>query len=247
MLCFKGDKLLLFEGSFEFPVRPEPVLRCSLDFPPSWGETIPWCEVDESFEPSGGEWLDLRSLWALCGDEVFARAGAAYQYMYWLRHTRFCARCTTPLQLSRLDRGLCCPACGWTSYSTLVPAIIVAVERDGHLLLAHNVRMRPRIFSILAGFVEPGETPEQTVAREVMEEVGIEVQDIRYFGSQSWPFPSTLMLGFTARWRAGELRPDGVELDEAGWFTPETMPQLPSPVSISRRLIDHFILRHSHS
>ena len=245
MLCFKGDKLLVRGGSVDLSDRPDGVLRCSLDFPGSWKGSIPWCEVEEGFEVQDGEWVDLRSLWNLFGDETFVRAGTAYQYMHWMRNTRFCSRCATPLNLGESDRGLYCPECGWISYAALAPAVIMAVERDGKLLLAHNVRMQARRFSVLAGFVEPGETPEQTVAREVMEEASIESQDIRYFGAQSWPFPSTLMLGFTARWKSGEIRPDGTELDEAGWYAPGEMPDLPPALSISRRLIDDFIRRHS--
>ena len=174
----------------------------------------------------------------------FAKVGAAYQYMHWMRHTKFCSLCASPLHLCKEDRGLCCSGCGKVVYSLIVPAVIVAVERDGKLLLAHNTRMPAKRFSVLAGFVEPGETPEQTVAREVMEEVAVEVGDIRYFGSQSWPFPSTLMLGYTAKWKSGEVCPDGTELDEAGWYVPGEMPDLPSAVSISRRLIENFIARH---
>jgi NAD+ diphosphatase len=129
------------------------------------------------------------------------------------------------------------------TYAPLHPAIIVAIEKEGKLLLAHNTRMPGRRYSILAGFVEPGESLEQTVAREVMEEAGIEVRDIRYFGSQSWPFPCSLMLGFTAHWNGGELRPDGVELDDAGWFAPDEFPDIPPSLSISRRLIDDFAAR----
>jgi NAD+ diphosphatase len=121
--------------------------------------------------------------------------------------------------------------------------VIVAVERDGKLLLAHNTRMPSRRYSVIAGFVEPGESLEQTVRREIMEEVGIEVQDVRYFGSQPWPFPCSLMLGFTARWKNGDLCPDGVELDDAGWFAPNEFPDIPPALSISRKLIDDFARR----
>lgn len=245
MLIFKGNKILVRDGTMDLE-RPGEALRCSLSLPAPWQELEAWCEVDEDFDAAGGEWLDLRSLWGRYGDGPFARAGAAWQYMDWWRSVRLCSSCGEALVPSGEDRGRRCPGCGRTFYAPLHPAIIVAVERDGRLLLAHNRRMPKGRFSVLAGFVEPGESIEETVGREVREEVAVEVQDIRYFGSQSWPFPCSLMLGFTARWLSGELRPDGVELDEAGWFAPEDIPQnIPDRISISRRLIDHFIATHA--
>jgi NAD+ diphosphatase len=107
--------------------------------------------------------------------------------------------------------------------------------------------MPAKRYSILAGFVEPGESLEQTIEREIMEEVGIEVQDIRYFGSQPWPFPCSLMLGFTARWKKGELHPDGEELNSAGWFASDEFPEIPPSLSISRKLIDDFARRFTPS
>ena len=245
MLIFKGNTLLAGDGCLDWPDRPSEVLRCSLDFPESWQDLTAWCEVGEDFEARGAEWLDLRAIWHRFGEEAFARAGAAYQYMNWRRSMRFCSFCAAPLTTREEDRGLSCPGCGRAFYAPLHPAIIVAVERDGKLLLAHNRNMPAKRYSVLAGFVEPGESLEQTVVREVREEVGIEIGGIRYFGSQSWPFPSSLMLGFTARWSAREAVPDGLELDEAGWFAPDALPDVPPPLSISRRLIDDFVRRRA--
>ena len=248
MLIFKGDKLLVRNGAFDFETLPPRVLRSSLELPPAWQNEISWCEIPEDTAPgvfpetdaSAEEWVDLRTVWHRWGDEAFAYAGTAYQYMNWLRQTRFCSRCAAPLAPREEDKGLVCRTCGRISYAPLHPAVIVAVEREGKLLLAHNARTPGKRYSVLAGFVEPGESLEQTVSREIMEEVGIEVQDIRYFGSQSWPFPCSLMLGFTARWKKGELRPDGLELDAAAWFSCDDMPEIPPGVSISRKLIDDF-------
>jgi len=247
MIIFKGDKLLAGRGLKvdEPSVPPElqgRVTASSLDLPEAWQNLPSWSEVDDVFDEL--EWIDLREVWRRCGDEAFARAGTAYQYMNWLRNTRFCSRCATPLSPKTLDKGLTCPGCDRVVYAPIHPAVIVAVERDGKLLLAHNARMPEKRYSILAGFVEPGESLERTIEREIMEEVGIEVEDVRYFGSQSWPFPCSLMLGFTARWKSGELHPDGVELVEAGWFATEEFPDIPPSLSISRRLIDDFAKRH---
>lgn len=244
MLIFKGDKLWVRDVIFEFD-RPEKTLRASSNLPRVWQDVPAWCEVDEAYTPPGGdgEWLDLRGVWQRWGDEAFVRIGTAWQYMNWLRHTRFCSSCAGPLVPKEEDRGLLCGGCGRVFYAPLHPAVIVAVEREGKLLLAHNARMPVKRYSVLAGFVEPGESLERTVAREIMEEVGIEVEDIRYFGSQSWPFPCSLMLGFTARWKRGELHPDGVELDDADWYAPDALPEIPPGISISRKLIDDFVKR----
>ncbi|MDR2180640.1 MAG: NAD(+) diphosphatase [Synergistaceae bacterium] len=252
MLIFKGDKLRVRNGVLEFGDAPADVLRDSRDLPAVWQDMEPWCEVEDAEDTCGEasvetEWIDLRAVWQRWGEETFVRAGTAYQYMNWLRHARFCSSCGAPLSAKEEDKGLSCGGCGRTVYAPLHPAIIVAVEREGKLLLAHNTRMPSKRYSVLAGFVEPGESLEQTVQREIMEEVGIEVQDIRYFGSQSWPFPCSLMLGFTARWQRGELRPDGTELDDAGWFLPCEFPDIPPGLSISRRLIDDFVRRRQQS
>lgn len=251
MFIFQDGRVLVREGSIDIQ-RPEAgVLTCSLDLPANWRDIPAWCVVDGGFQlPEGSEFIGLRQVWHVFGAEAFARAGGAWQTANWLKDTRFCSRCGAGgLKPNENDHGLSCPSCGLAFYPTISPAIIVAVTRevDGmeKLLLAHNNGMPGNRFSVLAGFVEPGETLEETVAREVREEVSVSVRDIRYFASQPWPFPHSLMLGFTARWDGGELRPDGVEIGTAGWFSPEEIEDMdiPDPASISRRLIDGFLFR----
>ena len=243
MLVFKGDQILVRDGTMEIEDRPAEAIRCSLDLPAACQAPTAWCEVGEGFKLGpNDELIGLRQAWQRFGDGDFARAGGAWQFLNWHRSVRLCSACGAPLAPSETNLGRVCPKCKRTFYAPLSPAIIVAVVREGKLLLAHNAAMPAGRFSVLAGVVEPGETLEETVAREVREEVAIEVQDIRYFGSQPWPFPHSLMLGFTARWKSGELHPDGVEIGEAGWFAPEDIPEnIPDRASISRRLIDHFM------
>ncbi|MDI9389165.1 MAG: NAD(+) diphosphatase [Synergistota bacterium] len=202
----------------------------------AWGE-IPGDEQ----APAGCEPVGLREIWGLGGEALFQAAGTAFQMMDWRRNCRFCPRCAARMIPADEGRAYGCPECDYVSYPVLSPAVIVAVVRDGKLLLAHGTRFPSGRYSVLAGFVEPGESLEEAVERELFEEVGIRVRDIRYFGSQPWPFPHSLMLGFTARWAEGELMPDGVEIGDAGWFTPEDMPEIPPSISISRRLIDHWL------
>jgi NAD+ diphosphatase len=149
------------------------------------------------------------------------------------------------------ERAKQCSVCSHTTYPRLAPAIIVSVERQtdsgSELLLAHNRRHTEGMYSVLAGFVEPGESLEECVRREVCEEVGLEVQNIDYFGSQPWPFPNSLMIAFTAEYAGGEIVLEDEELAEAGWYRPDNLPRVPPPISIARQLIDAFVSRNSSS
>lgn len=166
----------------------------------------------------------------------------AYHILQWRTESAFCGRCGSPNGDATDELARLCPKCGRREYARISPAIIVLVTRDdGRALLAHNVKFREGLYSLVAGFVEAGENLEETVAREVKEEVGVEVKDIRYRASQAWPFPNSLMLGFTARWASGDPRPDQKEIGDVAWFAPDALPDLPPPGSISRALIDTWL------
>lgn len=186
---------------------------------------------------------DLRQLWNRVDEITWRVAGRSVQLVEWARTTQFCGRCGNRTEDSPGERARRCPSCASTAFPRLAPAVICLVERDGKALLARNANFPQGMYSCLAGFVEPGETLEEAVAREVTEEVGIEVGDIGYVASQPWPFPHSLMIGFTAAWRAGDLRVDGSEIVEAGWFARDDLPSVPPPMSIARRLIDDWVLR----
>jgi len=193
--------------------------------------------------PDGAAPVPLRQLFGVLPDEDFAVAARALGLTAWDFDHRFCGRCGAPTTRSTTERLRSCTRCGHGAYPRISPAVIVLVERDGRALLARNARFTLPFFSTLAGFVEVGETLEQCVAREIREEAGIEVRDVRYFGSQPWPFSGSLMVGFTAAWAGGELVADPSELAEAGWFAPDALPPLPPPISIARALIDDFVRR----
>lgn len=133
------------------------------------------------------------------------------------------------------------PACGLTAFPRISPAVIVLIERDGHILMARSARFAAGMYGLIAGFVEPGESLEETARREIMEEVGVTVSDLTYVASQPWPFPNSLMVGFTAKWESGEITPDPAEIEDARWFHPDALPVLPSKISIARRLVDEFV------
>lgn len=193
--------------------------------------------------PEGWSARQLRGMYGRIDDDLFALAGRAVQVVEWGRNHRFCGRCGAATESLPGERAKRCPACGLTTYPRLSPAVIVQVTRDDRILLARNANFPAAFYSVLAGFVEPGESLEGTVRREIREEVGVEVGEIRYFGSQPWPFPNSLMIGFTARWVANEIAVDERELAAADWFTADALPKIPPPPSIARRLIDDFISR----
>jgi NAD+ diphosphatase len=170
-------------------------------------------------------------------------AARAFQVVEWDRTHRFCGRCGTPTRDKAGERARQCPACGYVAYPRVSPAMMVLVTREREVLLARANRFPGAMYSALAGFVEPGETIEDCIHREVREEVGVDVTDLRYFASQSWSFPHSLMIAYTARYAGGELKPDPAEIADVRWFGVDALPDLPSTVSIARRLIDTTVAR----
>jgi NAD+ diphosphatase len=188
----------------------------------------------------------LRSLHRVLGEEEFHIAGYALHLLTWIADNRHCGRCGNRMILEKGDRALSCSVCGHLLYPRISPAIIVAITSGNRLLLARSGRFpQKRMFSVIAGYVEPGETLEDCVRREVREEVGLRLRNIRYFGSQSWPFSGSLMVGFTAEQAGGEITVDGREILEAGWFAADQLPEIPGKISIARQLIDWFVDTYS--
>ncbi|MGH7902978.1 MAG: NAD(+) diphosphatase [Candidatus Dormibacteraceae bacterium] len=188
---------------------------------------------------AGAPTLALRELIAGEGALGLA-AGRAWQINQWYLDHAHCGRCGSGTTMSARELCRTCGSCGTRHYPRVSPAVIVRVDRGDSILLAHRKNSAGAVYSLLAGFVEPGETLEQAVAREVREEVGVDVAEVHYASSQPWPFPGQLMIGFRAERDGGEVAVDGVEIDDAGWFTRGSLPELPPPYSISRRLIDEF-------
>ena len=189
--------------------------------------------------PEGWQPMGLRDAFGIFDVGLAALSGRAYQILDWDRNHQYCGRCGAATVLRADERSRACPGCKRTTYPPVTPAVMVLITDGGRRVLLARKPIWPQgRFSALAGFVEPGEMLEDTVARETREEVGVEVKNIRYFGSQPWPFPHSLMIAFTAEYAGGEVRPDGVEIEEARWFDAAELPKLPPSISISRRLID---------
>ena len=185
----------------------------------------------------------LRPLYDVLPESHYAIAGRAAQIVAWDRDHQHCGRCGEPTERVAGERGRRCARCDLTAYPRVSPAIIVLIERDDRILLARGRAFVPRRFGIIAGFVEPGESLEDAVRREVREEVGIEIGHIDYFGSQPWPFPHGIMIGFRAMHLRGEITLGDGELAEAGWYGADGLPEIPAKLSIARRLIDDWASR----
>ena len=184
------------------------------------------------------EWRGLRSLFGVLPDAEVGLAGRAMQLAEWGRTHRHCGCCGTMMARQQGERAMLCPACGFTAYPRIAPAMMVLVRRGDRILLGRAPHFVTGVYSALAGFVEAGESLEECVHREVEEEVGIAITNLRYFRSQSWPFPHSLMLAFMADYAGGDLRPNPTELSDARWFALDELPPLPSRISISRALIE---------
>jgi NAD+ diphosphatase len=195
-------------------------------------------DLDKLPENISGELMPVRALFSLAGAEAVYLAGRAIQLLDWQKNHRYCGRCGTLTTVRAGQFAMLCPACGLVAYPRISPAVMVLISRGDELLLARSPRFRPGVYSALAGFVEAGETLEQCAIREVLEEVGIEIANLRYFRSQSWPFPDSLMAAFFADYAGGEIMPDPREIEDAKWFSCSALPALPEPVSIARQLID---------
>jgi NAD+ diphosphatase len=193
--------------------------------------------------PKGTEYSGIRDLFGRIPDEELAIAAFAVRMIDFDRSTCFCGRCGKKTSQLKTERSKQCSSCGLVIYPRLSPAIIVLVQRDERLLLARSPRFPPGMFSLIAGFVEPAENLEHAIEREVQEETGIFIKNIRYFGSEPWPFPNSLMAGFTADFAGGELVVDNNEIESAFWFDREHLPRIPEKLSISRALIDWWIAK----
>ena len=209
------------------------------------GEAVWGVDVPHGDDPADGAATDLFSYYGRASEHEWLVAGRAVQIIEWARTHRFCGRCATPTELAPGERAMKCPACGLLAFPRLAPAMITLVTRgegaDQEALLARGVQFRGPMYSCLAGFVEPGESLEGAVVREVREEVGIEVTNVRYWGSQPWPFPHSLMLGFHASYESGEIVCEPTEILDANWYRRDALPAIPPGISIARKLIDAWL------
>lgn len=238
-----GDILLTSEGSIPagrippFPIKPWNLVTTLHD-----GEDE--LQVIRMDKPITGDetlqMMGLRQSFRILSAKDYMLAGKAAELIYWDGNTKYCGVCGSPLKwMTPISKQ--CPECGKEWWPSPAIAIIVRIKRDDQILLVHARNFRGNHYGLVAGFVELGEDLQQTVLREVKEEVGIEINNIQYFGSQPWPYPCGLMVGFTADYVSGEVNLQACELSAGGWFKAENLPQLPDEASIARRLIDDWL------
>lgn len=249
LLCTSDEQLVLLDPAqrAEWPAHaPEDVLGDWGGRPLRLVSLLP--ETSRPLEQlpglREGRWLGLRALLGRVPDALFMLAGSGLQWYRWRREHRFCGRCgasTEPMPAGEPAHQ--CPECGLRFYPRVTPCMITLVTRGDHCLLARHARSTSATFTALAGFVEIGERVEDTVHREVKEEVGLGVHPPRYFDSQPWPFPGQLMLGFHAEYRSGDIRVDGDEIVEAHWYHYQSLPDIPPPQTLAGQLIADFVRR----
>lgn len=236
--AFAGAELLLPEG--EAPALPAtaapPFDLRGAHYLGTLGGLACWALAADG-APPGWRTMPLRAAMMGLPAPLSALAGRAAQVLEWDRAHRYCGACGTPTERVEHERARRCPSCGRSAYPRVSPAMMALVWRPGELLLARSPHYAKGMYSALAGFVEPGESIEDCVMREVAEEVGVEVTDLRYYGSQSWPFPHSLMVAFTARWVSGTIVPQPGEIEHAAWFPLDALPNIPPRFSISGHLI----------
>jgi NAD+ diphosphatase len=198
-------------------------------------------EIENPNDIQNGKLFELRTVFGKIDDDFFRLALQAVHLFNWDKTSRFCGKCGSKTLLDEKLKAKKCQQCGNIIFPRISPAVIVAIEKDKKLLLAQG--LIHEFHSLLAGFVETGENLEEAVAREVFEEAGIKIKNIKYFGSQPWPFPDSLMIGFTAEYESGEINIDKNELKSAGWFSVEEFPKVPGKMSIAGHIIDWFVNR----
>ena len=241
---FCGDELLVGQDDLALP-SAEAVRNMGLEptqFFPVGLLGAQYCQTTSMPTRTGGTGLafrKLRSLFGAMDDATLSVAGRAFQIANWARTHRFCGACGTPTVHVDGERCVKCPACGSIAYPRISPAMMVLIRRGDDILLARNSTSPTGFFSALAGFLEAGESVEEAIHREVAEEVGLKVRDIRYFGSQPWPFPHSLMIAYTAEFESGDIVVDANEIAEARWYGPDdALPPIPGPgISIAGELI----------
>ena len=248
IVLFNGKSALMAENGGRLPTAAElagtmdaqttMMVAGTIDGAECWG-----ARMSKDFSaPSGFGLVESRLAFVHPNPDLANAISRCREFISWRDGHRLCGACGAKTKFAESDLAIVCPACGMMYYPQIAPAVITMITRNNgkEILLAHNKRFSTPSFSLIAGFVESGESLEQAVAREILEETGVTVKNIRYLSSQPWPFPNSLMLGFMAEYDSGEAFPQDGELSEMGWYSKENLPLLPSPGSIARKIINNY-------
>lgn len=244
---FKDDTIFLAKSSEELTIPELSYNNQQFKYTHFLGllNNIPCFCAETDFKLDEFTNFPIRQAYEHLGDNLFKIARRALQILKWDKTHQFCSQCGTKLVSKTDELAKICQNCDGLTFPKFSPSIIVAIKKENKILLARSPHFQPNMFALISGFIEPGETAEEAVVREVMEEVNLQIKNIRYFATQAWPFPDTFMIGFTADYAAGEIKINTKELEQAKWFDIDDLPLLPAPASISRQLIDHWITSHT--
>ena len=250
----RKDNILLErrDGSLSLPLGSAPMASTHVPQLLGYLDGVPCLALDSGIHAdtsttSGNRFVGLRDLYGRVPDSHYVIGGYASQILGWQRVSQFCPSCGARWIQNEGEWGKHCEVCGYGAYPPVSPCVIALVHNGDRLLMTHKEGWGPR-FGLVAGFVEPGETLEQCIVREVLEETGVTIHEAKYFASQSWPFPHQIMCGFFAAYASGDINVDKKELDDVRWFSAEDLrtgnPSIPPPISIARQLIDTWLMRH---
>lgn len=245
-IVFNNDKLVLIKENDTYRLLDTLLNLATKPYLVATKNNIEYfcAEVSTSHAlPSAMEWVLLRQACDLLGTSHFDLISKAYQIIQFNKTHRFCSRCGLKI-ISKRGRHQehDCANCKLSFYPPIAPSIIVLIKKNDMILMARSPHFAAGTYGLIAGFVEPGESVETAVHREVFEEVGLKINNLRYFGSQSWPFPNALMLGFTADYVSGDIIIDSIEIEAAGWYNINNLPGLPSlKSSISYKMLNSFL------
>ena len=237
------------DGNYTIPFQENAPLDIAVptseihNITPLEGKEVKTYNTDTIITNPRYETCALRTSYKKLALELYLKAGKCAEILYWDANTQFCGKCGGRMKL-HTDISKVCQKCGREVWPQLSTAIIVLIHKGDDVLLVHANNFKGHYYGLVAGFVETGETLEQAVRREVMEETGLQIKNIRYFSSQPWPYPCGLMVGFNADYESGEIRLQRSELGAGGWFNKNNLPEIPEKLSIARKLIDNWLESH---
>lgn len=239
LFLFRGrDVLVSKDGALPEAEAVEESLSCRPMIEDTLSAAVATMVTDDDAAPGGFQYIPIREYFFGHAEEEAAALSRMRSYLMWRMEMKYCPACGSPLSLAKTENAIECAKCGKIYFPRIEPCVIVLISSGDEILLLRHRNRNQNTFACLAGFIEVGETAEQAVRREIREEVGLEVKNLRYVGSQGWPFPDQLMLAFTAEYESGEIKLQADEISEAKWFKRDELPDIPARGSIAWRLIN---------
>lgn len=247
-IFYKSDLLLQIDhdGVCHIPEGDTPPIAINCDTtihtisPMQDGREVRACSVDSPIEEDGYEMCPLRQSFFKLSLPIYLKAGKCEEIVYWDKNTKYCGVCGSPMAM-HTDISKKCTVCGKVIWPSLSIAVITLVHRGDEILMVQSRNFKGNYYGLVAGFIETGESAEEAAIREIREETGIEVKNLKYARSQPWPYPSVLMIGFTAEYASGDIRLQYSELADGGWYHRDHLPTLPGEMGVARQMIEQWL------